>query len=97
MLVVLNTVDESPFAFPFSPILFLPVAQFGNVFVELGKFLSVVLALYGLTLNLELLQSACYLVEFLWHGVMFHAQLGGSLVHEIDSFVGQETVADISF
>ena len=88
LLIVLNTVYESSLAFPFCPILFLLVAQFGNVLVKLFQLLRVVFALYRLTLYFQLLESACCLVELLWYRVVLHPQFGGSLVHEVDSLVG---------
>jgi hypothetical protein len=36
------------------------------------------------------------LIDFGGHGIEFHAQArGGGIVHEIDGFVGQETVGDL--
>ena len=65
-------------------------------FVELFYFGLVVLALYGLSLYLELLEAARYLVELLWDGVALHAELGGSLVHKVDCLVGEEAVGDVT-
>ena len=84
-------------AFPFGAEVVLLFAQFGNILVELCDLLRVVLALDGLALDFELCPLARDVVEFLGHGVAFHAQFCGSLVHQVDGLVGQETVADIAF
>ena len=56
----------------------------------------VLLALDGLALNLQLLQAARNLVEFLGHAVALHAQLGSRLVHQVDGLVGQEALGDVA-
>ena len=67
LLVLLNLVDESALTFPLCAELILLVAQFGYLLVELCEFVGIILALDGLSLNLQLLQASCYLVEFLRH------------------------------
>jgi hypothetical protein len=96
LLVLLNLVHQALLALPFSAERLLLVAQFGDVLVELLNLLGVVLALDSLALNLELLQSARNLVEFLRYRVALHAQLCSRLVHEVDSLVWQEAVGDVT-
>ena len=106
LFVVLNTVYESLFPFPFGAEGFLFVSQFGYVLVELRelafrrRFLVLVSRLFvfdGFAFYFELLQPSCYLVELFRHRVAFHTQFCGSLVHEVDGLVGQESVGDVSF
>ena len=47
-------------------------------------------------LDLELHDAAVDLVELGRHRVDLHPQLRGRLVHEIDGFVGQETIGDVA-
>ena len=39
----------------------------------------------------------CDLVQFLRHGVALHTEFGGSLIHQVDSLVWQESVGDVTF
>ena len=96
LLGLLHLLNLSLFAFPLGAEVVLFFAQFGNVFVQLGYLLRVVLTLDGLTLNFQLSPLARDVVQFLGHRVAFHAQLGGSLVHQVDGLVGQEPVADVA-
>ena len=54
------------------------------------------LTAYGLALYLQLLEAARQLIQFLGHGVALHAQFGGSLIHEVDGLVGEETLRDVA-
>ena len=58
--------------------------------------LGITVALDGLALNFELRDLARNFVEPLRHRVHLDAQLGGSLIHEVDGLVGQEAVADVA-
>ena len=111
LLVLLDLVDQSLLGLPLSPVLALLLTQLGNLLVQfvervvqigsriiLGAAALAVLdlAAYCLALYLKLFQMAVYLVELLGHRVALHAQLGGSLVHQVYRLVGQEPVRDIS-
>ena len=95
LLVLLYAVDQLALAFPLGPEGLLLVSQLGDVLVQLGYLLGVVLPLDGLSLYLQLLQFAVYLVQLLGHGVSLHPELGGGLVHQVYGLVGQEAVADV--
>ncbi len=97
LFVLLNLVHECALAFPFCAILFFLIAQFGYVLVERSEFCSVVLAFYGLSFNLQLFEFSLNLVKLFRHRVAFHPQFGRSLVHQVDSLVGQEAVAYVPF
>ena len=60
------------------------------------QFLGIVLALYSLTLYLQLTYSTLYLVQLFGHRVYLQPQLGSSLVDKVDGLVGQETVGYIA-
>ena len=96
LLVLLNLVHQSFLGFPLSPVRVLLFFQFGNFLVELLYLVVITLALDGLTLNLKLLEFTRNLVELFRLRVTFHAQLGGSLVHQVDGLVGEVTVGDVS-
>ena len=95
LLVLLYAVDQLALAFPLGPEGLLLVSQLGDVLVQLGYLLGVVLSLDGLALYLQLLQLAVYLVQLLGHGVSLHPELGGGLIHQVYGLVGQEAVADV--
>ncbi len=72
------------------------LAQGAQFLVDLGYLVLVVFALDGFALNFQLAYTAFDFVEFLGDGVNLEPQLGGGLVDEVDSLVGQETVADVA-
>ena len=96
LLVLLNLVDESLLALPLCAERAFLVAEFGNVLVELCNLVRIVLTLDGLTLYFELLQLTRNLVQLLRNGVTLHAELCGSLIHEVDGLIGKEAVRDVT-
>ena len=96
LLVLLNLVHQTLLALPFSTELVLALTQFGNVLVQLRQFSLVVLALYSLAFNLQLLQLSHDVVKFLRNRIALHAQFRCGLVHQVDCLVGQEPVADVT-
>ena len=112
MLVLLDLVYKSFLSLPLSPELLFLLAQGSYLLVELVErsvqvversavgtsvaLAMLLLAAYGLALYLELLQVTVYLVELLGDRVALHTELSGSLVHEVDSLVGEETVRDVT-
>ena len=96
LLVLLYLVDKSFLAFPFCAERLFLVSQFGYFLVELFYLRLVVLTFDGLTLNLELFQLTCYLVELLRNRVALHTQLRCCLIHEVDGLIRQETVGDVT-
>ena len=95
LLVLLYLIDEVLLLHPLGAQLQLLVLQHRDGLVQLRELLFVVLTFYGLTLYLQLFQVTLQLVQLLWHGVALHAQLRGSLIHEVYRLIRQETVGDI--
>ena len=56
----------------------------------------IVLKLQRLLLNLLLHDVAVQRIEFLWFAVNFHPQTAGCFVHQIDGFVRQEAIRNIT-
>ena len=81
---------------PFGTELGFLFAEFCYVLIQLGYLGFIALALDGLTLNLELSQTTGDLIQFLRHGVTLHTEFGGSLVHQVDGLVWQESLGDIT-
>ncbi len=96
LLVLLNLVHQSLFALPLSAVGVLLILQLGYLLIQLGNLVGVVLTLNGLALNLQLLEVTCNLIQLLRHRVAFHAQLSGSLVHQVDGLIGQEAVGYVA-
>ena len=103
LLVLLDLVDQLAFTLPLGTEFAFLIAQLSNFAVEGSEFsrdsgLSRVsgFATNALALNLELCKAAANLVELFRHRVTLHAEFGGSLVHEVDGLVGQETLGDIT-
>ena len=96
LLILLNLVDERFFAFPFSTEVMFLILQFCNFLIQLLNLRLVILALDGLTLNLQLLQVAGNLIQFFWYRVTLHSQFGCCLIHQVDSLIREESVRDVS-
>ena len=96
LLVLLNFVNKSLFAFPLCTEVVLLILQLCNLLVELLNLRLVVLTLDGLTLNLQLLQVAGNLIQFFWYRVTLHSQFGCCLIHQVDSLIREESVRDVS-
>ena len=92
LFLLLYLVYQQALPFPRLTEILLLSSQRLYVTVEHSELLLVILTLYGLTLNLQLSEPACYLVELLWDRVTFHAQFGGSLIHEVYGLVREETL-----
>ena len=81
-------------------------AERGGAFLGVGEFLLQfleALAAGGVffffesgAFHFELHDGSLELVEFGWEGFQLDLQAGCGFIHEIDSLVGQETVADVS-
>src|SRR5574344_1482579 len=95
LFVLLYLIDQSTFALPFGAERLLLIFQFGYILIQLGYFWQVILPFDSLAFYFQLFQSTRNLIQFLRHRVAFHSQFGGSLVHQVDSLVRQETVRDI--
>ena len=65
LLVLLYLVGQIAFSLPFGLVGTLFLLELGNLTVEVLEFLGVALALDGLTFNLQLLQFAADLIQFL--------------------------------
>ena len=74
----------------------LLILQLCNLLVELLNLRLVVLALNSLTLNFQLLQVTGDFVQFLWHGVTLHTELGCGFIHQVDGLIREESVRNIS-
>ena len=61
-----------------------------------SQFLLVVFPLDSLALDFQLLLTAHQLVQFLWNAVTLHTQVCGSLVHQVNRLVRQETVSYVT-
>ena len=104
LLVLLNLVDELALTFPLGTELLLLFAEVGDFLVELGELIPSGrtaghrnLSPDALALDFELSQTAHDFVQFLRHAVTLHAQLGSSLVHQVNGLVWQEALADVAF
>ena len=96
LLVLLDAVHQFLLALPFGLEGVHLLLQLGYLMVQVFQLFAVTLSFDGLALDLQLFQPACFLVQFLGHGVALHTQLGSGLVHEVNGLVGQETLGDIS-
>ena len=96
LLVALNLVEQCLLAFPLVALLLFVSTEGVDDFVQFGKFLLVAFTLDGLTFNLQLLEPTAEFVNLFWHGVTLHTEFGGSLIHQVNRLVGQETVGDVT-
>ena len=96
LLVLLNFVNKSLFAFPLCAEVVLLILQLSNLLVELLNLRLVVLTFNGLTFNLQLLQVTGDFIQFLWHGVTLHTKLGCGFIHQVDGLIREESVRNIS-
>ena len=97
MFILLYLVHQVAFALPFGTVFLLLLLEVGNLLTQLFELRFVVLSADSLTLYLQLFESASDLIEFFGQRVAFHTQFGCRLIHEVDGFVGQESVGDIPF
>ena len=74
----------------------LLILQLCNLLVELLNLRLVVLTLNCLTFNFQLLQVTGDFIQFLWHGVTFHTELGCGFIHQVDGLVREESIRNIS-
>ena len=106
-LLLLNLLQQGAFALPLllqRPLLQAQLADFAVQLCQLGGMRLLrrgigshfLLAPYSLPLNLQLPEASGYFVELFGLRVALHAELGGSLVHEVDGLVGQETLVDVA-
>ena len=88
-LQVLNVdlVDLLFLALPFRLLLGLLLFQVGDFLVQLRQFFRVILPLDGLTLNLQLLDSARDLIQRFWNAIHLHTQTSGCLIHQVDRLI----------
>ena len=70
--------------------------EFGDFLFELSNLLLVIFAQNSLPFNLLLLQTALHFIEFFGYGITFHTQLCGCFVHQINGFIRQETVGNVT-
>ena len=96
LLVLLNFVNKSLFAFPLCAEVVLLILQLCNLLVELLNLRLVVLTLNGLTFNFQLLQVTGNLIQLLRHRVTLHTELGCGFIHQVDSLIREESVRDVS-
>ena len=77
--------------------LFLLPSQVGYLFLDTRK-LGVLFALTtdGLAFNLKLGKTTADFIEFLRHGVALHTELCCGFVHQVDGFIGQEALGDVT-
>ena len=95
-LVLLDFIHQRFLTLPFSfKGLFL--------FFELGKFLTdnfqfrfIVFTFDSFTLNFQLLDFTGNLIQFFRNGIYFHTQFGCGFVHQVNGFIRQETVGDVT-
>ena len=92
LLVLLNLVDEFLLALPFGFIFAYLLLEFSDVLIQLCELFLIILTLDGFTLNLKLGETTCLLVELLWQRVALHTQFCCGFIHQVDSFIRQETV-----
>ena len=96
LLVLLDLVHQLALAFPLGAELGFLLLELCNIFIQLCNLRLIAFALDGLAFDLQLCQTTCNLIEFLRHRVALHAQLGGSLVHQVDGLIRQESFRDIA-
>ena len=84
------------FHFPLRPQFIAVFVEVGNFFVEAGFFFFVVFAANGFSFYFQLHHAAVEFVEFFGYRVHFQTQFGRRLVHQINGFVGQKTVGDVT-
>ena len=95
-LVFLNLVYQCLFALPFSLVRCILFLQVGYLFVELRQLGFIFFALDGLAFYLKLFKLTFYFIHLFWQWVALHTQLGGCLIHQVDGFIRQVTIGDVT-
>ena len=96
LLVLLNLEKNVSFTLPFGPHLRLLCAEVVNLLVEVLNTHLIALATNSLALNLRLTNTTVEGIYLLGHRVHLKTQLRCSLVDQINRFIRQKTVGDIS-
>ena len=70
--------------------------QFVELLGELLQLGLIVFSADSLALNLQLLDLPLERIEFFRHGVHLQPEFSGGFIHQVDGFVGEETVGYVS-
>ena len=96
LLVLLNPVHQFLFALPFGTERSILLLQLGNLLVELGQFVFILFPLDGFPFDFQLFQPTFDFIQLFRQRVTLHPEFGGSLIHQVNRLVRQETFGDVT-
>ncbi len=99
LLLFANCLDRIPFQLPMGFHTVALLLEFGQFLLQLAQPLLgslILLFLQRLALDLQLHDSAVYLVQFRWLAVYLHAEPRGRLIYQVNGLIREEPVANVA-